>query len=178
MRSLPRPVFTTIFICLFLSRSVMGQAADQPSSAASRVPVLDTHHIFLFLLITSALLGLATVLFIVLVNQGAGDRFLPYFGGGQLVQFVVILLIANNVLALALCGVFGASEVSAIYGGIIGYVLGRKTQEQNGNVGQPSQPPAAPDRPRVNPGQPGANPAQPSANPGDQHGSPDVEHQE
>ena len=51
-------------------------------------------------------------------------------GGGQLVQLVVVLIVANNVLFLALLGILGSSEVSAIYGGIVGYVLVRRSQAQ------------------------------------------------
>jgi len=54
------------------------------------------------------------------------DTFEPFFGKGQVTQLVVIIVIAGNVCTLAIAGILGASEISAIYGGIIGYVLGKK----------------------------------------------------
>jgi hypothetical protein len=51
----------------------------------------------------------------------------PFFGQGQVTQLVVVILVAGNVCTMAIAGILGASEVSAIYGGIIGYILGKKT---------------------------------------------------
>ncbi len=60
------------------------------------------------------------------------DRLYPFFGDGQFGQYVVVILVAGNVCTLAIVGILGRSEVAAIYGGIIGYVLGKKAGN-NGN---------------------------------------------
>lgn len=69
------------------------------------------------------------VLFLILLlHFGRPDsqaNFESYFGGGQTTQLVVILVIAGNVCSLAIAGIIGGSEVAAIYGGIVGYVLGK-----------------------------------------------------
>jgi hypothetical protein len=54
-------------------------------------------------------------------------NFEPFFGGGQITQLVVIIMVAGNVCSLAIAGILGGSEVSAIYGGVVGYILGKKT---------------------------------------------------
>lgn len=60
-------------------------------------------------------------------NGKIKDNLIPFFGDGQLGQYIVIILVAGNVCTLAIVGILGRSEVAAIYGGIIGYVLGKKT---------------------------------------------------
>jgi len=65
---------------------------------------------------------------ILLLHFGRPDskaNFESFFGGGQTTQLVVILVIAGNVCSLAFAGIIGGSEVAAIYGGIVGYVLGK-----------------------------------------------------
>ena len=52
-------------------------------------------------------------------------NFEPFFGGGQITQLVVIIIVAGNICSLAIAGIIGASEVAAIYGGIVGYILGK-----------------------------------------------------
>ena len=73
------------------------------------------------------------MLFMVLVRKAKADVYEPFFGDGQLAQLVVIVLIAGNVCSLAIVGVLGASEVAAIYGGIVGYVLGRRVRQKKGD---------------------------------------------
>jgi hypothetical protein len=51
--------------------------------------------------------------------------FEPYFGHGLLLQTIVVIIVVESVLALAVGGVLKATEVSAIYGGIVGYILGK-----------------------------------------------------
>lgn len=70
--------------------------------------------------------GCILALFVCLYHgKDVQSRFEPFFGDGQVTQLVVIIAVAGNVCSLAIAGILGASEVSAIYGGIIGYVLGR-----------------------------------------------------
>jgi hypothetical protein len=84
---------------------------------------------FYSLLFTTVPLAVVVLLLMFCLRSGtAPDLFSPYFGQGQLGQFVVIILIAGNVCTLAIAGILGSSEVSAIYGGIVGYVLGKKSQ--------------------------------------------------
>lgn len=102
---------------------------------------------FLSLYFTAVPLAMAVLLIILALWLGKGDikeRLLPFFGDGQFGQYVVVILVAGNVCSLAIVGILGSSEVAAIYGGIIGYVLGKKP---SGNGRQPPvvNPPAQPD---------------------------------
>lgn len=54
-----------------------------------------------------------------------GKLFEPYLGHGLLLQTIVVILIAECVLALAIAGILHATEVGTIYGGITGYILGK-----------------------------------------------------
>jgi hypothetical protein len=82
--------------------------------------------------------GCILALFICLYyGKDVKSRFEPFFGDGQVTQLVVIIAVAGNVCSLAIAGILGASEVSAIYGGIVGYVLGRG--KKSGDSETPSQ---------------------------------------
>lgn len=82
---------------------------------------------FYSILFTAIPLMLGTAVFLVLVHNSGKDEYEPFFGEGQLVQVLVILLVVGNVCSLAIMDVLGKSEIAAIYGGIVGYVLGRKS---------------------------------------------------
>lgn len=90
---------------------------------------------FKSLFFTTVPLSGGILLFMFLVNRKGGrDKFSPFFGEGQFLQLVVIVMVAGNVCSLAIMGILDQSEIAAIYGGIVGYVLGRKTS------GTPSNP--------------------------------------
>lgn len=72
--------------------------------------------------VTGCILALFVCLY---YGKDVKSRFEPFFGDGQVTQLVVIIAVAGNVCSLAIAGILGASEVSALYGGIVGYVLGR-----------------------------------------------------
>jgi hypothetical protein len=55
----------------------------------------------------------------------------PYLGEGLLLQTIVVIMIVQCVLALALAGILQATEVGTIYGGIIGYIFGRRETTKN-----------------------------------------------
>jgi hypothetical protein len=62
-------------------------------------------------------------------NKDIKEKLMPFFGGGQFGQYIVVILVAGNVCTLAIVGILGRTEVAAIYGGIVGYVLGKKTSD-------------------------------------------------
>ena len=79
--------------------------------------------------------GCILALFVCLYKgEDVKKRFEPFFGDGQVTQLVVIIAVAGNVCSLAIAGILGASEVSAIYGGIVGYVLGKGKHSSNADA--------------------------------------------
>ncbi|MHC5009968.1 MAG: hypothetical protein ACYTG6_03340 [Planctomycetota bacterium] len=71
------------------------------------------------------MVGMAVFLWLV-TTHGGSEKFQPFFGDGKLVQLLVIIVVAGNVCSLALMDILKNSEVAAIYGGIVGYVLGKR----------------------------------------------------
>lgn len=55
----------------------------------------------------------------------------PYLGEGLLLQTIVVIMIVQCVLALALARILNATEIGTIYGGIIGYIFGRREATKN-----------------------------------------------
>jgi hypothetical protein len=55
----------------------------------------------------------------------------PYLGEGLLLQTIVVIMIVQCVLALALARILNATEIGTIYGGIIGYIFGRRESPKN-----------------------------------------------
>lgn len=85
---------------------------------------------FYSLFFTTVPLAVLVGALIFLLHTGRPEshaNFEPFFGGGQTTQLVVIIMVAGNVCSLAIAGILGGSEVSAIYGGVVGYILGKKT---------------------------------------------------
>lgn len=79
----------------------------------------------LSLLVTIVPLTLGFLAFLIVLYRKGKDQLESFFGNGLLVELVVVILIAGNVFTLAVLEIFDASTVSTIYGGIVGYVLGR-----------------------------------------------------
>lgn len=79
----------------------------------------------LSLLVTIGPLTLGFLAFLIVLCLKGKVYLEPFFGNGLLVELVVVILIAGNVFTLAVLEIFDASTVSTIYGGIVGYVLGR-----------------------------------------------------
>jgi hypothetical protein len=104
-----------------------GGSLKQPVEPWDRLHPDRVRYAFVSLLFTAVPLSVTVLLLIFLLRKTTQDVFSPYFGQGQLGQFVVIILIAGNVCTLAIAGILDASEVSAIYGGIVGYVLGKRS---------------------------------------------------
>lgn len=117
------------------------QSSDRQSDAVGlgrALPPVHEYRVqvgFLSIYFTAVPLAGAVSLIILALWWGRGDikdRLLPFFGDGQFGQYVVVILVAGNVCSLAIVGILGSSEVAAIYGGIIGYVLGKKTSINGG----------------------------------------------
>jgi len=75
---------------------------------------------------TTVPLTLSTLAFLIVIYIKGRSEYEPFFGQGQLAQLLVIILVVGNVCSLAIMDVLQKSEVSAIYGGVVGYVLGRQ----------------------------------------------------
>jgi hypothetical protein len=86
------------------------------------------YSVFLYMMPLTVGVGLL-LCFLYFGRPDSMNSFLPYFGEGQVMQFVVIIAIAGNIWSLAIVGVVGRTEVAAIYGGIIGYVLGKRSSD-------------------------------------------------
>ena len=120
------------------SEKAPAQPANPPSSDSRLVPALDSFRLklgFDSLYFTTVPLAAAVLVIIIALWIGKSDiseRLVPFFGDGQLGQYVVIVLVAGNVCTLALVGLLNSSEVGTIYGGIIGYVLGKKSNNDSG----------------------------------------------
>src|SRR5207249_2610309 len=109
-------------------------AGDAASTNSVARPLLDPERLakgFYSIFFTAIPLSLGTGYFLYVVHQRDGQsKFEPFFGGGQLIQLLVILLVAGNVCSLAIMGILNGSEVAAIYGGIVGYVLGKTSRPE------------------------------------------------
>lgn len=121
------------------------QSPPKPSDVKQSEPPWERLHPervrygFYSLFFTTVPLSLS-VLILMFFLHSKGDsktKFEPFFGEGQVTQLVVIILVAGNVCTLAIMGVLGQSEVAAIYGGIVGYVLGKKTSPATASETQP-----------------------------------------
>lgn len=106
---------------------------EQKADNTEFLPAVSKYRLelgFYTLFFTTIPLGGCVLLIILALwwnNGKIKDNLIPFFGDGQLGQYIVIILVAGNVCTLAIVGILGRSEVAAIYGGIIGYVLGKKT---------------------------------------------------
>ncbi len=108
-------------------RTASNDGDPLPALDAARVQIAF-ESVFLYMVpLTLGVVGL--ILGLYFGKPGATAAFLPYFGEGQVMQFVVIIAIAGNIWSLAIAGVVGRTEVAAIYGGIVGYVLGKKSEQ-------------------------------------------------
>lgn len=105
---------------------------EQKADNAEALPAVSKYRLMLgfYTLFFTTIPLCVCVLYIIRVlsrnNGKTSDSLIPFFGDGQLGQYLVIILVAGNVCTLAIVGILGRSEVAAIYGGIIGYVLGKK----------------------------------------------------
>ena len=130
-------------------QSGAGQDSGLQTDRSERLPAVHKYRVdrgFLSLYFTAVPLAAVVLLIILALWLGSGDikeRLVPFFGDGQFGQYVVVILVAGNVCSLAIVGILGSSEVAAIYGGIIGYVLGKKPGGNGApppNVPPPAQP--------------------------------------
>ena len=113
--------------------SVAAQNANPQDAETRRLPAVDKYRLdlgFKSLYFTAVPLAAAVLLVILALWSGQSDikdRLLPFFGDGQFGQYIVVILVAGNVCTLALVGLLNSSEIGTIYGGIIGYVLGKRS---------------------------------------------------
>ncbi|MSP36928.1 MAG: hypothetical protein EXR70_00380 [Deltaproteobacteria bacterium] len=126
------------------------KAEAQPGQPSGVLHPLDFQRVqwaYHSLYITAiGVVGCILALFICLYfGKDVKNRFEPFFGDGQVTQLVVIIAVTGNVCSLAIAGILSASEVSAIYGGIIGYVLGRGKKSGDSDRGSSANGKHAPD---------------------------------
>ena len=72
------------------------------------------------------------ILFNIWKKSIPGVTYKDFFAEGQFVQLVVIIVIAGNVCSLGIMGILEKGEISTIYAGIVGYILGKRSD----NVGK------------------------------------------
>jgi hypothetical protein len=80
------------------------------------------------------LTGIGLSLCFILATYFARDhskQLEPYLGEGLLLQTIVVIMIVQCVLALAIAKILNATEIGTIYGGIIGYIFGRRETTKN-----------------------------------------------
>lgn len=113
-------------------KTVQSAAAPQAQvEPARQLPPLDPKRVeyafrSLFFTTVPLILAVLVLMLILKFDEKSKEKLEPFFGQGQITQLVVIIIIAGNICSMAIAGIVGASEVSAIYGGIVGYVLGKK----------------------------------------------------
>ena len=101
----------------------------------AQVPLPVSHLVIAFLMFMLVSLDILVGIYIVLrhIMKDEENKIARMFPPGQLTQLIVVIIISCNVATLGVLKILDKSEIGAIYGGIVGYVLGKSTREREGD---------------------------------------------